>query len=53
MLINMFKTLFPRISITDLIKYTDTKVVLCTYNNSCIPQLGVCKVSIIHKGFEF
>ena len=26
------------------------KKILHAYNNSCIPQMGICKVTIINKG---
>ena len=44
--INMFKVLFPRTSLAELAK---KKVVLQTYSNSGVPQLGVCRVRITHK----
>ena len=53
MSINMFKTLYPRTSIADLNKCEGTKAVLLNYNNSCIPLLVVCKVSIINKSIRF
>ena len=34
----------------DLDDYKNKKVLLHTYSNSCIPQLGVCTVTITHRG---
>ena len=49
--INMLRTPFPKTPIAELNKYID-KTSLCAYNNSCIPQLGKCKVIIKHKNIE-
>ena len=51
--IAMFKMLFSNTTGVDLYKCIDTKVVLCTYNNSFISQMGICKVAIAHKGITF
>ena len=48
----MFKMLCPYTTIADLNKCTDRKVVLWMYNNLCILQLGICKVTIVHKGVD-
>ena len=37
--------------ITDLNKSKDRKII--KINNSCIPQMGVCKVTIINKGIKY
>ena len=47
--VNMFKVLFQETSLAELAWYENEEVTLCTYNSSCIPQLGVCKVKIMHK----
>ena len=39
--------------ITNLNKSIDRIIIFCTYNNLCIPQMGVCKVTIIDKGIGF
>ena len=47
---NMFKVFFFSQTITaDLNKCIDKKVVLHAYNNLCISQIGVWKVSIAQK----
>ena len=33
----------------ELANYKTKEVVLCTYNNLCIPLLGVCRLRITHK----
>ena len=51
--IKKFKVIFPDTEIADLNKFSDKKVVLHAYNNSCIPQMDVCKVVLINKGIKF
>ena len=53
MLIKMFKTIFPHTKITYVNNTMDRKIILHDYNNSCVPQMGVCRVTIINKGIEF
>ena len=48
----MFKKLFPRMPITKLNKNINKKVRLHVYNNSRIPQLVLCKVTIEHRNVE-
>ena len=50
--INIFKMLFPRMLFTKLNKYINKKVRLCAHNNSSMPQLGICRVTIKHKNIE-
>ena len=38
--------------ITELNKYINRKGRFNAYNNSCIPQLGICRVTIGHKKVE-
>ena len=45
---NKFKILFPNTTTAGLSKCIHKKVVLHAYNNSDIPQIGICKV--IHRG---
>ena len=48
--LNMFKMfLFSNTVIADLNKCIHKKVMLHTYNNSCIPQIGICKATIAYK----
>ena len=47
--VNMFKTPFPRLSITESFKYINKKVRLYVNNNQGIPQLAICRVTIEHK----
>ena len=47
--LNVFEILFPIATVEQLIKHKDKSVMLCTYNKTCIPQLGVCSVNIKHK----
>ena len=51
--IKMFKVLFPHTKITNLNRSIERKILLCTYNNWCIPQMEVWKVTIINKGIKF
>ena len=44
---NMFKRLFQNTANAALNKFIDKKVVLCVYKNSCMPQIGLYKVTII------
>ena len=48
--INMYKMLFPHTNVNKLNKSINRKIVLHAYNNSCIPQMGICKVIIIIEG---
>ena len=48
--IKMFKTLFLNTEVTELNKSVDKRIVLHVYNNSCIPEMAICKGFIIHKG---
>ena len=50
--IRMLKALYWNTEITHLNKAVDTKIILHAYSNSCIPQLGVCKVNIINKSIK-
>ena len=52
MLIRMYKMIFPHTDINELHKSIN-KIVLCVYNTSCIPQMGMCKVTIINKGIKY
>ena len=47
--INMFSKLFSRTPIAELKKYIHKEVTLHAYDNSSVPQLGVCRVTIKHK----
>ena len=47
--VNMFKVLFPNTTIAHLNKCIDQKVILCAHNNSCIPQIGICKITTISQ----
>ena len=47
--IRMYKTLFLQTNIDESNK---TIKVLCTYNNSCIPQMGICQIAIVKKGIS-
>ena len=49
----MYKALYSNTKITDLNTSIDRKIILHTYNTSCIPQMGVCKITIINKGIEY
>ena len=51
--IKISKVLFHDTNSADLNKSIDEKVVLHTYNNSCIPQMDVWKVTIIKNGIKF
>ena len=51
--IEMFNMVFPCTKIIELNKSIDRKIILCTYNNSCVPQTGECKVTTINKSIEF
>ena len=46
----VFKLLFPHSKITDLNKSIDK--IIYAYNNLCIEQMAVCKVTIINKGIK-
>ena len=41
--VNMFKIVFPKTLMREPANYENKKTVLCAYNDSCIPQLGICK----------
>ena len=48
--IRMFRISFTQININELNKFiNEKKIVLCTYNNSCIPQIVICHIVIIKK----
>ena len=47
--IGRYKASFLNININELNKSINKKV-LHTYNNSCIPQMGICKVALSNKG---
>ena len=47
--INICKLLFPKVTVEQLLKHRDKKVILCTCNMSKIMQLGVCSVKERHK----
>ena len=51
--IKMFRMLFPYTKITNLNKSTIKQLALITYNNPCIPQMGVCNVSTINKDIKY
>ena len=51
--INMFKTLLPDTKSTNLNYSMDMKTVLHAYNNSSIPQMGVCMGTIVNKDINF
>ena len=59
--IRMFKALYQNTKITDLNPNTKIthlnksieKIKLHTYNNSCIPPMGVCNVTTVNKGIEY
>ena len=51
--ITMYKMLFPHTNVNELIKYIKKKMVLCTCNNSFIPQMGICKLTLIYEDFEY
>ena len=48
--IKMYRMVFLYRSVTDLNK--SMKIVLCTYNNSSIQQMGLCRVTIINVGIK-
>ena len=45
--IKLFRGLFPHTRITDFNKSMVRKIILWSYNKSCIPQMAVCKVNVI------
>ena len=47
----MFRSLYPKTTIP-VLNYIKKRVILCTYNNLCIPKLGICNPTIIHKNVE-
>ena len=47
----MYKTLFLHTYIKELRKSINK--VLCTNNNSCITQMGLCRVTIINDGIKY
>ena len=49
--IKMFRMVFPYTNITDLNKSMDKNSII-HLSNSYIPQMGVCKITIINKGIE-
>ena len=51
--LDIFKVLFPKTTLEQLLKHKDKRVILCTYSNSCVPQMGVCKVNIVNKGIKY
>ena len=50
--IRLYKMLFLHTNITELKKYIDKEIVLYTYNSSCIPQMGVCRIIIINNSIN-
>ena len=51
--IEMFKMLFSHTIMTDPNKSIDWNIIFCTYNNLCIPQIGIWRVTIINKSIKF
>ena len=51
--VKMFKVLLANTTILDLNNCIDKKVVFHTYNNSYIPQIVTCKVTVTHKDIGF
>ena len=50
--VRMYKLLLPQTNIDELNKSINKKIVLHTYSNSCIEQMGkmgICHISIINK----
>ena len=52
MLIKMFKALYPNTKITGLNNSVDDKIILHACNNSCMPQMELCKVNIMNKSLS-
>ena len=42
----------PKTTIAELVTSESYKVILCAYNSSCIPQLGVCGMTIMYKDIQ-
>ena len=49
----MDKTLFLQTNIDELNKSVNNKIVLCTYNKSCILPMSICHTAIINKIIEY
>ena len=52
MLIRMYRTPFLHTNVIKL-KESIEKIALYAYNNSCIPQMGVGRETIINKTIEY
>ena len=53
MSMRMYKMLFSQPNITKLNVNRQEKIVLHTYNNLCILQMRVCRITIINKGNKY
>ena len=49
----MYKMLFPNTNINEVSKSINKKVVFHAYNNSCILQMGICRVTLFNKGIAY
>ena len=47
---NISKISFTKTAMAEVAIYKNKKNVLCACNNSCILQLGMFRVTVIHKG---
>ena len=47
------KTFYTNILLMNYANPYNTQIVLCTINNSCIPEIGICQIAIIDKGINY
>ena len=50
--IRMSKILFLQTNLEKLNKFTNKEIVLHVYNNSGIPQMGMCHTATFNEGIE-
>ena len=46
MSLNILIDLFPQTPIAELAYNNNERVLLCAYNNLCIPELGICRLNL-------